>query len=200
MPGFVTLGPGTNHEVAARRYLDFHGVDQAGLSFAGSSAAAVAMLRDGTADWYILCAVHPSTPEVVGQFHSGIFVVDTFIAPSKPLAILTQADVAHPRSIGLFTPVSGYADVSAWPERVAITDGSLVEVGEALLARRFDSALVYAELADQHPGRFRVDAAVESPDDAWLVLGRTRAAGRDGLIASPAGAVARALTGSPRLA
>lgn len=178
---FVTLGPGTNHEVVARRYLAFHGAGE--LVFASSSAEALAMLRDGRADWYILCAVHPSTPDVVGQFHAGVYVVDTFIAPSKPLAILTHADIARPRSIGLFTPVAFYADVSAWADHVPITDGSLVEVGAALLARAFDSALVYAEFADAHPGRFRVDAAVESPDDAWLVLGRSRAAGPDGLIA-----------------
>ncbi len=183
MRRFVTLGPGTNHEVVARRYLDFHGVEPSALVFAPTSSAAVAMLRAEEADWYILCAVHPSTPEVVGQFHRGIYVADTFIAPSKPLAILTQADVLQPRSIGLFTPVAGYADVSAWAEQVMIGDGSLVEVGAALLERAFDSALVYAELAEQHPGRFRVDAAVESPDDAWLVMGRVRAAGRDGLIA-----------------
>ncbi len=44
----------------------------------------------------------------------------------------------------------------------------------ALLAGRYDSALVYGEYAQQYPGRFRVDQQLGSPDDVWIVYSRER--------------------------
>jgi len=193
---FLTLARGTNHALVAARYLAFHGVAEALLNFVETPEEAVAMLLAGEADWFILCSVHPAAPRVVGHFMRGVFIADCFIAPSKKLAILTHADVERPRSIGLFSAVEDYADVSAWEERVAIGEGSLVVVGERLLAREFDSALVYAAFADEHPGLFRVDAEIESPDDAWLVLGRDRIGRPNGLIARADSAVATALRAS----
>jgi hypothetical protein len=193
MRRFLTLGPGTNHEVVAARYLAFHDVPDTALSFVDAPDKAVDRLLAGTADWFVLCAVHPATPWVCAQFRRGVYIVDSFIAPSKPLAILTHAEVAAPRRIGLFRAVEDYADMSRWSEREVIDEGSLVTIGKRLLAREFESAVVYAELADQHPGRFRVDAEIESPDDAWLVLGTRRAAGRDGLVARRDSAVATVL-------
>jgi hypothetical protein len=190
---FLTLGPGTNHAVVAARYLEFLGVDPAQLEFVETPDAALAMLLGGEADWFILCSVHPAAPRAVGHFMRGVFIADCFIAPSKKLAILTHADVARPRSIGLFSAVEDYADVSAWETRVVIGEGSLVAVGARLLAREFDSALVYAAFADEHPGMFRVDAQIESPDDAWLVLGRQRVVEPDGLVARRDSAVAATL-------
>ena len=50
----ATLGPaGTNHELVARRYLDFHGAATSGLRFAGSFREAIDWLRSGEVDFVL---------------------------------------------------------------------------------------------------------------------------------------------------
>jgi hypothetical protein len=158
----ATLGPaGTNHELVARRYLDFHGAATSGLRFAGS-------FRE-------------------------VFAIDCFISDSRPLAILTRADVATPRSIGLVMPATeSYADLRRWQEKVPYAAIPLAFAD--LLAGRIDSALAYRDYADGHPGLLRVDEEIGSPDDVWIVYGRERAhAG--GLLASRDSAFARRIGG-----
>src|SRR5580704_1307709 len=99
---FSTLGPsGTNHEFVARKYVDFHKLRDATLRLADTATAGVEAVRDGIADYFILCAVHPDTPNLVGRFFREVFIVDTFISPSQPLAVLTRPDVDNPTSLRL---------------------------------------------------------------------------------------------------
>lgn len=71
---------------------------------------------------------------------------------------------------------------------IEITSGTLHDVFDGLMARRYDSGLVYAGYAERHPELLRLDQLLGSPDDAWLVLGRERTAG-SGLQACGAGAI-----------
>jgi hypothetical protein len=48
---------------------------------------------------------------------------------------------------------------------------------------------VYREFAETHADRLRIDIAIESPDDAWLVLSASRATGGT-IVANPTGPVA----------
>ncbi len=104
---FTTLGPpGTNHEFVTRKYLGFHGLTAtADLQLSASVDEAVERIRAGTADYFVLCSVHPNTPRAVGRHYREMFVVDSFISPSLPLAVLTRADIEHPTSIGVLHPV-----------------------------------------------------------------------------------------------
>ena len=114
-----------------------------------------------------------------------MFVVDTFIPPGLPLAVLSRRDVDSPQSIGVLHPsTSDYVDTGAWEEVVPITEGTLHTVAQGLLEGRYDSGLVYLDYAERHPDRLRVDRCLGSPDDAWLVLGRERAY-RDPILAWP---------------
>ncbi len=192
MKRFVTLGPGTNHDVVARRYLDFHGVDDSVLTFVPTPEEGVDAVLDGRADYLVLCSVHPDAAGITGRHHRRVFIVDTFLSASKPLAVLTRAEVAHPRRLGLFAPTRDYVDTSPWPEVMSETEGSIVRVWQGLRDGAYDSALVYEAYADEHPGRFRVDAAVGSPVDAWVVFGRHAIPG-DGFSACRDSAVGRAL-------
>jgi hypothetical protein len=173
---FATLGPsGTNHEFVARKYIAFHELHDATLRLSDTATAGAEAVRDGAADYFILCAVHPDTPKIVGSFCREVFIVDTFISPSLPLAVLTRADVDRPRSIGVLHPATtGYIDTSKWEVVTKITTGSLHTVADGLLKGRYDSGLVYLNYAQRYPGRLRVDQEIGSPDDAWLVLGRKR--------------------------
>jgi hypothetical protein len=173
---FATLGPsGTNHAFVAQKYIDFHELSEATLRLSDTATTGVEAVRDEVADYFIICAVHPDTPNIVGRFFREVFIVDTFISPSLPLAVLTRADVNTPRSIGVLHPATTeYIDTSKWERVCKITTGSLHAVADGLLQGQYDSGLVYLNYAHRHPGQLRVDQEIGSPDDAWLVLGRKR--------------------------
>ncbi|MFM7345314.1 MAG: hypothetical protein ACKO1J_08115 [Tagaea sp.] len=192
MQRFLTLGPGTNHDVVVRRLLAFHGADSCPLGFVENAPEGFELLLAGRAEFFVLCSVHPRASRLLCEYAGKVFIVDTFIAPSKKLAILSRAGVARPRKLGLFEATVGLAPTARWQEVVVETDGTLATVGAKLLAGVYDSALTYRDLADAHSDELTVDAEIESPDDAWLVLARDRAA-KSGLVASRTGAVARAL-------
>jgi hypothetical protein len=173
---FATLGPsGTNHAFVAQKYIDFHELSEATLRLSDTATTGVEAVRDEVADYFIICAVHPDTPNIVGRFFREVFIVDTFISPSLPLAVLTRADVGKPRSIGVLHPATTeYIDTSKWEWVSKITTGSLHTVADGLLKGQYDSGLVYLNYAQRYPGQLRVDQEIGSPDDAWLVLGRKR--------------------------
>lgn len=173
---FVTLGPaGTNHDFVTRRYLRFHGLE-AEVTLLDDFFVGLKMIHDGSADHMIQVALHPDCADVVAKAHFGhdIHIIDTFISPSKDLAILTQSDIVSPRTLALQPATRGYADIGAWPEKIEIS--SIMRIAEGLLEGRYDSGLTTLELAEAHPNRFRIDATIGTVDDPWLVYGRKRVA------------------------
>ena len=95
-----------------------------------------------------------------------------FIAPSRPLAVLTQLKVEQPKSIGLQPATRDYTDTSRWS--TIFEEPTTVAVGKGLLNGQYDSGIVAAELLDYHPDRFRIDAFLGSVDDPWIVYGKRR--------------------------
>lgn len=172
VPVFVTLGPaGTNHEMVTRNYLSFRGLDQAAIELVDDFVEGLQMMADGAADFMVQAAVHPDCADMVARAHfkHGIRIIDTFISPSKALGILTQADVAIPRTLALQPATRAYANTDAWTKHVSVS--SISRISEGLLSREYESGLTTLELADQHPGRFRVDQRLGTVDDPWLVYG-----------------------------
>jgi hypothetical protein len=190
----VTLGPsGTNHELVTHRYLEFHGLE-ASVVLIDDFFDALAMIDRGEADFLVQVAVHPDCAEVVARAHfdHGIHVMDTFISPSKELAILTRRDVAHPRTLALQPATRGYADLSAWPDHISV--GSIMRIAEGLLDGAYDSGLTTLEFGQKHADRLRVDKVIVTVDDAWLVLGKTRVSGGS-LLAWPESPAVRRIRG-----
>lgn len=172
---FATLGPaGSNHELVTRAYLAFHGRTDARIVLVESFATAIEMMVAKEVDHVIQVAVHPSTTETVARayFRHRIHVVDTFIAPSHPLAVLTRAEVSEPRSLALQPATKEYVDTYRWPTLVPET--SIATVAQGLLEARYDSGITRRDLADRHPGRFRIDVEIGTIDDPWIVYGRER--------------------------
>ncbi len=173
---FVTLGPaGTNHELATERYIAFHKLD-ARVRLIDDFFDGLRMMHAGQADHMIQVAVHTDCADVVARAHFdfGISIIDTFISPSKDLAILTRADVAEPRSLALQPATCGYTDISRWPDHIAVS--SIMRIAEGLMDGTYESGLTTLEIAHQNPGRFRIDATIETVDDAWLVFGKSSVA------------------------
>jgi hypothetical protein len=193
---FATLGPaGTNHELVTKRYLAFHRFDAARLELVQDFDGAIEGLRAGRFDYVVQCAVHPDTPRILGANFRDVFAVDAFISPSRDLAILTRKDVLNPKSIGLvLSATESYADLARWTEKHG--GPSIPAIFDNLLNGHYDSALVYLDYAARYPDRFRVDEVIGSPDDVWIVYGRTRASNGD-LLAWPDSPVARAVKQKP---
>lgn len=177
----ATLGRGTNHDFVARRYAELRGLAPEPLGCDTLAACAEAVLA-GDAAYAVICSVHPDTPHLLTAYHKRLFLADTFISPSKPLAIVTREQIHRPHSIGVFTATLGLADLSAWREIVVEKSGTIFDVETQLRRGAYDSALVYRDFIDRVSG-YRLEMEIDSPDDAWLVLG-TKRAYRGALVAS----------------
>ncbi|KAJ0309757.1 hypothetical protein Brms1b_009033 [Colletotrichum noveboracense] len=173
---FGTLTKGTNHDLVMRRYLDFHGISEtSNITYYDSFYDAVAALKNDTLDYVMMNAVHPQASSIVGSDFRNVFIIDTFISPSKPLVVATRKDVADPQSIGILCPsVAKYTDTSKWSDVVQITSGGLVQIAQDLLNGKYDSAIIYQDTALANSDVLQIDEELGSPDDAWLLLGRNR--------------------------
>lgn len=164
----TTLGPeGSNHELVAGRYAQSIGIAKYRLVLLQDFHAATALLKRGGADCMVQCAAHPDVAKTIGSNLNDVFVVDTFIAASKPLAVLVRRDAEHPTCIGFHPATREYVDLSRW--QLQVEEQSTVKVAEALLAGRYDSGITALEVAERHPEKLRVDAVIGSAQDAWLV-------------------------------
>lgn len=172
---FVTLGPaGTNHEMVTKNYLSFRGLEDAAVILIDDFYEGLEMMSDGRADFMLQVAVHPDCAGVVatGHFKYGIRVIDTFISPSKELAIVSRKEVARPRTLALQPATAEYSDISGWPEQIHVS--SIMRIAEGLLDGKYDSGLTTLEFAERHPERLRVDVRIGTVDDPWLVYGKRR--------------------------
>jgi hypothetical protein len=169
----ATLGPaGSNHEKAARAYLRFHGLADAELSYFETYSQALEMLRGGSIDFFTQVCAHPEVAITIERFHREVFVVDSFISPTRPMGVVTRRDVKEPKSLGYMIATAGYFDRSRWS--TIVTEISNGAVAQGLLAGKYDSGFTTTDLAEQHPDRFRVDESVGEVDVCWLVYGRER--------------------------
>ena len=97
----ATLGPaGSNHEKAARAYLRFHGLADAELSYFETYSQALEMLRGGSIDFFTQVCAHPEVAITIERFHREVFVVDSFVSPTRPMDVVTRRDVKEPKSLG----------------------------------------------------------------------------------------------------
>jgi hypothetical protein len=175
MQVFATLGPeGSNHELVTRHYLAFHGLMGAEIKLIDDFEAGLSLMAEGKVDHIIQAAAHSGTAAILAKahFHYQFRTIDCFIAPSHPLALLTRSDVEVPVTLALQPATRDYADLSRWP--TLIEEATTVAVGQGLLAGRYDSGITMLQLAEDHPGRFRIEQALGTVDDAWIVYGRTR--------------------------
>jgi hypothetical protein len=171
-PVLATLPAGTNHDFVARRYAASRDFAPEPLACASPRDALQAVL-DKRADFAMICAAHPDAPALPAEFHKRLYVVDAFVSASKPLALVSRAQIAKPFSVGLFVATLGLADLQRWTDIVVERTGTIADVQARLAKGAYDSALVYRDFLDRVPG-YRLEAEIDSPDDAWIVFGRER--------------------------
>ncbi len=166
----VTLGPtGTCHERAAREYMAFQGVEDYRFEFIADFMDGLERVRGREDAFLIQCSAHPLVHEVTEHHWSEVFVVDTFIYPTKALAVLTRREVERPRTLGLVPATAGYIDRDEWEEIVDVVSKPVV--AEELLAGRYDSGLTHLEHLERHPDELRLDLEIGEIDTTWVVYG-----------------------------
>lgn len=166
----VTLGPaGTCHERAVRRYMDFQGIEAFEIEFIADFLDGLERIRGQENAFLVQCSAHPRVHEVTERHWREVFVVDTFIFPTKHLVVLTRRGVGRPRSLGIVPATKGYVDLSQWDEIVDVVSKPVV--GEELLAGRYDSGLTHMEHFEKHEDEFRLDLDIGEIDTTWVVYG-----------------------------
>ncbi len=176
-PTVITLGPtGTCHERAALEYMRFQGVADFELDFIGDFFDGLERIRGREDAFLIQCSAHPLVHKVTERHWSEVFVVDTFIYPTKSLAVLSRREVERPRTLGLVPATAGYIDAADWEEIVDVQSKPIVAA--ELLAGRYDAGLTHLEQAALHPDELRVEEEIGEVDTTWVVYGtRKRFAG-----------------------
>ena len=176
-PTFITLGPaGTCHENALLHYLAFQGIEDFEVELSEDLLAAVDSVRERPRTFLVQCSAHLQVHLVTERHHTEVFVIDTFIYPTKELALLVRTDVAEPRSLGIVDATRGYTDLDRWAR--VIPEPSKPVVAAHLLAGEYDAGLTHVHHAEEHPDRLRVRERYGAVDTTWLVYGaRKRFAG-----------------------
>jgi len=166
----VTLGPeGTCHERAVRRYMAFQGIDDFEIDFIGDFLDGLERIRGREDAFLIQCSAHPKVHEVTERYWREVFVVDTFIYPTKHLVVLSRREVENPRSLGIVPATKGYVDLSQWDEIIDVVSKPVV--GEELLRGRYESGLTHMEHFEEHQDELRLDLDIGEIDTTWLVYG-----------------------------
>ena len=166
----VTLGPaGTCHERAVQRYMEFQGIDDFEVEFIADFLDGLERIRGRDNAFLIQCSAHPKVHEVTERYWREVFVVDTFIYPTKHLVVLTRREIERARSIGIVPATKGYVDLSQWDQVIDVVSKPVV--GEELLAGRYDAGLTHIEHFEEHEDELRLDLDIGEIDTTWLVYG-----------------------------
>lgn len=169
----ITLGPeGTCHERAVKRYLEFQGVEDYGMVLITDFLQGLEILRETPNGFLVQCSAHPKVHEITEKHWTEIFVVDTFIYPTKHLVLLTRREVEKPRSLGIVPATKGYVDLSQWEEIIDVASKPIV--AEELLEGRYDSGLTHMEHVEDHADELRLDLDIGEVDTTWIVYGHEK--------------------------
>jgi hypothetical protein len=166
----VTLGPGgTCHERAAIEYMGFQGVEDFEIKLIDDFFDGLEWIRGKDNAFLVQCSAHPKVHEVTERYWAEVFVVDTFIYPTKALAVLSRREVERPRTLGLVPATAGYIDPTAWEEIVDVQSKPIVAA--ELLAGRYEAGLTHLEHLARHPSELRLVEEIGEIDTTWVVYG-----------------------------
>src|ERR1044072_8886530 len=170
---FITLGPtGTCHERAVQRYAAFQGIEDYGIELITAFPVGLEILRETPNAFLVQCSAHPLVHEITEKHWTEVWVVDTFIFPTKHLVLLTRREVEKPRSLGIVPATKGYVDLSQWDEVIDVASKPIV--AEELLAGRYDSGLTHMEHGEDHADELRLDLDIGEIDTTWVIYGKQK--------------------------
>jgi len=168
---FATLGPtGTCHELATQSYIEFQEIPNAKVELFDDLLEALELLHDGKVDYIIQNSAHPKVYELTEKYFREVFVIDSFLCPTHPIAVLSRRDVKNPRTLGLMPATKAYVNIERWDNLIYETATPVV--GHNLLAGKYDSGITSLRFAEENPDILVVDEIIGATQTAWLVYGR----------------------------
>ncbi len=168
---FATLGPaGTCHELATEAYIEFQQVPNAKVELFEDLSQALEVLRNGKVHFIIQNSAHPKVYELTEKYFREVFVIDSFLCPTRAIGVLSRRDVEHPRSLGLMPATRAYVNIERWDTFTYETAKPVV--GQNLLAGKYDSGIASLHFAEENPDVLVVDEVIGSIQTAWLVYGQ----------------------------
>ncbi len=170
VPRFITLGPsGTCHENALLHYLEFQGIERFEVVLADDLLGAISQVREREDTFLVQCSAHVQVHLVTEIHHTEVFVIDSFLYPTKELALLVRSDVERPASLGIVSATRGYLDLSRF--ETIVDEPSKPVVARHLLAGAYDAGLTHLHHARENPGALRVQEVYGAVDTTWVVYG-----------------------------
>ena len=130
------------------------------------------------------CSAHVQVHLVTERHHREVFVVDTFIYPTKELALLVRTDVERAGSLGIVSATRGYIDLT----RLRDGRGRALQAGRRPppAGRRLRRWPDPPAPRREHPELLRVEEDYGAVDTTWVVYGSASASA-----ASSSGSVPR---------
>lgn len=173
-PTFITLGPaGTCHENALRHYLDFQGISDARIVLVDDLLEeGLEQLRREEHAFLVQCSAHVQVHLVTERYHEEVFVIDTFIYPTKELALIYRTDAPEPKGLGIVSATRGYLDLGRF-ERI-VDEPSKPVVARKLLAGEYEAGLTHSHHAHEHPEELRLVELYGAVDTTWVVYGHNK--------------------------
>lgn len=170
---FITLGPGGScHERAVIEYARFQGIEDFEIELIEDFFVGLDIARQNPGSFLVQCSAHERVGDITEKYWREIFVVDTFIYPTKALAVLTRREVEKSRSLGIVPCTSGYVNLDDWED--VTPEVSKPVIARNLLQGKYDSGLTHLEHAEIHPDKLRVDLDIGEVDTTWVVYGHEK--------------------------
>jgi hypothetical protein len=170
-PTFITLGPaGTCHENALQHYLAFQGVTPHEVVLVEDLLDAIGRVREEPNTFLVQCSAHVQVHLVTERYHEEVFVIDTFIYPTKELGLVFRNDVEEHKSLGIVSATRGYLDLSRF--ETIVDQPSKPVVARNLLDGKFDAGLTHVHYAEEYPEQLRLVEYYGAVDTTWVVYGR----------------------------
>lgn len=165
----ATLGPsGNNHELIAKRYLRIRCSNAGSVTLFARFEDAFQALLTGHVSHVLQCTAHTAHSDCVGRYMHRAYPVDTFIAGSKPLALIAQHTLAHPTQVALQPATRYYTDLTGYTEIIDVS--TTVAVAEGLLAGRYEAGICAEEVWEQAPDQLRVVQPLGAALDTWVMF------------------------------
>lgn len=163
----ATLGPAdSNHAFVLSRYLEQRGLQDSEVILIDDFLQAFADLEKGYYDYLLQVSAHFSHGDCVGHFMHRVFPVDTFIAASRPLALVARRGVDQPTSVLRQPATRYYTDLRQWQEIDAATT---VEALERLRAGQADAAIVAEDALERFSDELICLQRLGAALDTWVL-------------------------------
>jgi len=171
---FCTLGPeGTCHDNALKNFIRYQNVEDFKIVYTSDFFKSAEELAQGKIDFIVQNSAHPQVAELCPIYRGKVFMVDTFVFPTKSMGILCNKNKKHKMELGLMPATTGYVDKSKWSKLEFEVSNPIVAKG--LLEGKYGYGVTFIEYIELYPDVLELVEDFGGPlDSVWIVYGQRR--------------------------